>query len=94
MHTVTAYRPMSVSLPDGSRISRNDLPRPNEKRWTASKKAIVARAVHYSLIDASEAIQWYDLSMSELMSWIARDSDHGIEALKSTRIQYFRKNSS
>ena len=47
--------PRAVSLPDGSVMTRADLPAQDTRRWVASRKAKVVRAVIYGLITAAEA---------------------------------------
>ncbi len=37
--------PRQVTLPDGSILSRADLPPDQTRRWVASRKAIVVKAV-------------------------------------------------
>ena len=42
--------PRQVTLPDGTILSRADLPPPDTRRWVASRKAVVVNAVLYGLI--------------------------------------------
>ena len=42
--------PRQVTLPDGSILSRADLPPADTRRWVASRKAVVVKAVQYGLI--------------------------------------------
>ena len=49
--------PHSVTLPDGTQMTRADLPAPTTRRWVASRKAAVVRAVDAGLITAEEAIR-------------------------------------
>lgn len=80
----------SVTLPDGSLLTRADLPSPSTRRWVASRKAVVARAVAFGLIDRDEACRVYDLSEEELDGWIQAMAEHGETALKATAVQRFR----
>jgi len=57
--------PRQVTLPDGSILSRADLPPPDTYRWVASRKAVVVKAVIYGLIPQSEALERYSLSEEE-----------------------------
>lgn len=77
--------PRVVSLPDGSTMSRADLPGPDTRRWVASRKAAIVRAVAAGLIARPEALQRYGLSEEELAEWERAVLDHGIGGLKVTR---------
>ncbi|MBY4892351.1 DUF1153 domain-containing protein [Rhodobacteraceae bacterium N5(2021)] len=83
--------PHTVSLPDGSTMTRSDLPSPTTTRWVASRKAAVVRAVSCGLLSASDAIRTYSLSEEELESWRVAVERHGEKALKTTAIQQFRE---
>ncbi len=83
--------PRQVTLPDGSALSRADLPPPETRRWVASRKAIVVKAVIYGLITQSDAMERYALSEEELSLWFAAVAKHGEEALKVTTIQKYRQ---
>ena len=47
--------PRQVTLPDGSILTRADLPPPETRRWVASRKAVVVKAVIHGLISQAEA---------------------------------------
>lgn len=83
--------PRTVTLPDGSILSRADLPPVDTRRWVASRKAAVVRAVDAGLITAEEACRRYGLSEEELAGWRAAVSRHGEAALKATSVQKFRQ---
>ncbi|WP_208349050.1 DUF1153 domain-containing protein [Pseudaestuariivita rosea] len=83
--------PRSVMLPDGSIMTRADLPAQNIRRWVASRKAIVVRAVAHGLLSKEEALDRYDLSEEEFNSWCAAVADHGVAALKATALQKYRQ---
>ncbi|NPD21364.1 CtrA inhibitor SciP [Alterinioella nitratireducens] len=82
--------PYSVTLPDGSEMTRADLPSPTTNRWVASRKAAIVRAVEFGLIDHEEACATYGLSAEELDAWSRAVSQHGEGALKATAVQQFR----
>lgn len=82
--------PRAVSLPDGTIMTRADLPPRDTRRWVASRKAAVVRAVRGGLITADEARTWYDLSEEEFDSWATAVAVHGEAALKTTRLQEYR----
>ena len=83
--------PRQVMLPDGSVLSRADLPSADTRRWVASRKAIVVKAVIHGLITESEALQRYSLSEEEFALWRAAVESHGENALKVTAIQKYRQ---
>ena len=83
--------PRAVTLPDGSVMSRADLPDPETRRWVASRKAAVVRALEYGLITREEALERYSLSEEELVSWQSAVERHGITALKATNLQQYRQ---
>lgn len=76
--------PRSVRLPDGTLLTRADLPPVTTVRWVASRKARVARAVIFGLITAEEAMESYGLSEEELSAWQSLVSDHGVAGLRAT----------
>ena len=83
--------PRAVTLPDGTVMTRADLPAPSTRRWVASRKAAVVRGVLYGLIPQGEALARYGLSEEEFTSWVCAVADHGEEALKATALKKFRK---
>ncbi|MXQ07205.1 DUF1153 domain-containing protein [Alphaproteobacteria bacterium GH1-50] len=83
--------PRAVTLPDGTVMTRADLPDPLTRRWVASRKAAVVRAIEGGLITREEAIESYGLSDEELSAWHAAVEQHGEVALKATSIQRYRQ---
>lgn len=83
--------PRQVTLPDGSILSRADLPAADTRRWVASRKAIVVKAVVYGLIPQSEALERYALSEEEFQIWRDAVERHGDQGLKVTAIQKYRQ---
>lgn len=83
--------PRQVTLPDGSILSRADLPPPDTRRWVASRKAVVVKAVIYGLIPQSEALDRYSLSEEEFLIWRTAVERHGDQGLKVTAIQKYRQ---
>ena len=83
--------PRQVTLPDGSILSRADLPPADTRRWVASRKAVVVKAVVYGLISQSEAMERYDLSEEEFGFWRQAVHEHGEKALRVTAIQKYRQ---
>lgn len=83
--------PRQVTLPDGKVLSRADLPPADTRRWVASRKAVVVRAVSHGLITESDALERYSLSDEEFASWRSAVESHGENALKVTAIQKYRQ---
>ena len=83
--------PRAVTLPDGSIMTRADLPDPATGRWVASRKAAVVKALSAGLISREEALEIYGLSDEELDAWHALVERHGEVALKATSIQRYRQ---
>ena len=83
--------PRAVTLPDGSVLTRADLPEPATRRWVASRKAAVVRGILYGLITRDQAKESYHLSEDELSEWVRATAMHGIEGLKATAVQRFRR---
>ncbi len=78
-------------LPDGSKLTRSDLPPANTKRWVARRKATVVAAVDNGLIGVEEACEMYRLSSEELEIWRDAVHRHGTGALRVTAIQKYRQ---
>lgn len=83
--------PRLVTLPDGTTLTRADLPSPKTTRWVASRKAAVVQAVQSGLMEDEEACEMYGLSKEELDSWCSAVSEFGVGALKTTSLQRFRQ---
>lgn len=83
--------PRSVTLPDGSILTRADLPSPKTRRWVASRKEAVVMAVLHGLIGRDQALETYALSEDEYEEWEGAVRTHGRDALKTTAIQRYRQ---
>jgi hypothetical protein len=83
--------PRAVTLPDGTVLSRADMPPASTRRWVASRKAVVVHAVEFGLIAQKDALDRYGLSEEEFESWQRAVSMHGIDALKVTALQRYRQ---
>ncbi len=73
-----------------ARMSLSDLPARDTKRWVASRKAAVVAAVQQRLLTQEEACARYGLTAEELESWRAALHEHGVGALRATRLQLYR----
>ncbi|WP_420863538.1 DUF1153 domain-containing protein [Algirhabdus cladophorae] len=83
--------PRTVTLPDGRKMSQSDLPSPDTKRWVASRKILVVRGVVHGLLTKEEALERYNLSEEEFISWCSAVASHGEHALKATALQKYRQ---
>lgn len=83
--------PVFVTLPDGSTLTRSDLPEKGTRRWVARRKALVVMAVNAGLVTEEEACDMYNLSMEELHSWRVAMQTHGTRALRATAVQKYRQ---
>ena len=80
-----------MTMPDGTRMSRADLPPRNTRRWVARRKAVVVNAVNAGLLQEEEACEMYGLSPEELHSWRVAMQTYGSRALKATAVQKYRQ---
>ncbi|MDP1670206.1 DUF1153 domain-containing protein [Phaeovulum sp.] len=83
--------PRAVTLADGSVLSRADLPPRNTRRWVASRKAVLVKAVAAGLIPRAEVLETYGLSEEEFALWSDAVKNHGEVALKVTALQRYRQ---
>ncbi|MGQ0610785.1 MAG: CtrA inhibitor SciP [Paracoccaceae bacterium] len=83
--------PRQVTLPDGTVLSRADLPPDGTRRWVASRKAVVVKAVLYGLISEAEAMERYEISEEEFRNWSTAVRLHGEKALRITTLQKYRQ---
>ena len=67
----------------------NDLPAPiapgDQRRWVASRKAVIVAGVRSGLLSEGEALERYALTREELVEWIARYDGGGEPGLRVTR---------
>ena len=64
------------------------LPPSNTRRWVASRKAQVVRAIETGILTEAEAYRRYALTPEELADWRRKMADHGTRGLFATRIRY------
>lgn len=83
--------PRSVTLPDGTIMTRADLPPRDTRRWVASRKAAVVRAVAAGLMSRESALDTYALSEDEFKSWEVAVATFGEAALRATALQQYRQ---
>ena len=82
--------PRVVTLPDGTQMTRADLPPEGTTRWVARRKQAVVRGVQSGLLTMTEAVERYELSEEEYHEWERAIATHGTNGLKTTLIQHFR----
>ncbi len=83
--------PAYVTLPNGRKFTRSDLPPVSTKRWVASRKATVVLGVETNLISMAEACDMYELSEDEFNEWYTAIKAHGFAALKATKLKSYRQ---
>jgi len=83
--------PRAVTLPDGSTMTRADLPAADTKRWVASRKAAVVRGVTAGLLSRESAKETYGLSEEEFFEWEQAVATYGEAALRATTLQKYRQ---
>ena len=86
--------PRAVELPDGTHMTRADLPPLDTVRWVARLKAAVVMGVTAGLVTREWAIETYDLSDEEFDSWVSAVGAHGVGALRATALQEYRESGS
>ncbi|PID36608.1 MAG: hypothetical protein CR993_04480 [Rhodobacterales bacterium] len=83
--------PRAVQLPDGTTMTRADLPPEDTTRWVARRKAAVVKGVTFGLISLADALKIYELSEEEFAEWRAAVEKHGVGALRATALQKYRQ---
>jgi hypothetical protein len=68
MYIKKVQGPRTMKLPNGSFMTRADLPPKSTKRWVASRKAAVVKAARFGPILLDEACNLYGLSNDEYTS--------------------------
>lgn len=80
-----------MRMPDGSVMSRSELPPINTTRWVARRKATVVRAVAAGMITRDEACEMYSLSIEEFDTWLSAMAKFGRRGLRVTKIQKYKQ---
>lgn len=86
MHPRVRY----VIGPDGSPLTLTDLPPKNTRRWVIRRKAEVVAAVRGGLLSIDDACKRYSLSVEEFLLWQRQLGSHGLQGLRTTKIQDYR----
>jgi len=82
--------PKCIAGPNGTPLSRGDLPPAGTKRWVVRRKAEVVAGVRGGLITLDEALKRYDLTIDEFRSWQRLLDSHGMDGLRATRLKKYR----
>lgn len=83
--------PSSVKLPDGTLLTRSDLPPKSTRRWVIRRKVTVVLAVSAGLLSLEEACEMYNLSEEEYLLWQAAMLEHGRGGLRVTHLKKYRQ---
>lgn len=83
--------PISVKLPDGTVLTRSDLPPKTTRRWVIRRKAVVVMAVNAGLIGLEEVCKMYGLSEEEFAEWETAMLQHGRAGLRVTHLKKYRQ---
>ena len=84
-------RPSFVRLPDGTTLTRGDLPSKTTRRWVIRRKVTVVLAVTAGLLSLEEACEMYNLSEEEYLSWQSAMLEHGRGGLRVTHLKRYRQ---
>ena len=76
--------------PTGARLTLDDLPPANTQRWVIRRKAEVVAAVRGGLLSLDDACNRYRLTNEEFGAWQVAIDKHGMQGLRTTRIQQYR----
>jgi hypothetical protein len=73
--------------PDGEPLSIANLPPVNTLRWVARRKAVVVSAVRGGLITLDEAMDRYNLTAEEFLTWEHSFQVGGLTALRAKSVR-------
>lgn len=76
--------------PTGAPLTLDDLPPPETERWVIRRKAEVVAAVRGGLLSLDDACERYRLTNEEFLAWQRSIERHGMQGLRTTRIQQYR----
>lgn len=83
--------PTHVKLPDGTVMTRGDLPPKDTRRWVIRRKVTVVLAVTAGLLSLEEACEMYNLSEEEYALWESAMLHHGKGGLRVTHLKKYRQ---
>lgn len=73
-----------------SRFNSASLP-PASVRWVVRRKAEVVAAVRSGAVSLDEVCRRYCLTEDEFEAWQRFIDRHGVDGLRATRLQYYRR---
>ena len=76
--------------PTGAPLTVRDLPPPGTERWVIRRKAEVVAAVRGGLLSLDDACERYRLTNEEFLTWQKSIDRHGMQGLRTTRLQQYR----
>ncbi|MFQ5437734.1 MAG: DUF1153 domain-containing protein [Paracoccaceae bacterium] len=91
MYIKKAMGPSVVTLSDGSKMTRADLPPPGTRRWVTRRKAAVIKGILSGLIGREEACEMYEISEDELNEWMEKARERGEKGLRATSVRKDRQ---
>ena len=71
--------------PDGTALTRSDLPDTDTARWAIRSQAAVVAAVRGGLLTLEDACDRYRLTVDEFLSWQQSIERHGLSGLRTTK---------
>ena len=83
-------RPAQVIGPLGEPLTLDSLPPSSTSRWVVRRKAEVVAAVRGGLLSLDDACERYRLTSEEFLAWQKSIEQHGMQGLRTTRIQQYR----
>ena len=89
-HRLTKEGQRFVVGPTGAPLTVADLPSPGTQRWVIRRKAEVVAAVRGGLLSVDDACSRYGLTGEEFLGWQKSIERHGMQGLRTTRIQHYR----
>ena len=92
MSLETSKPRLRVIGPSGEPLTLASLPPRGTRRWVIRRKAEVVAAVRGGLLSLEEACDRYQLSVEEFLSWQRMIESHGLQGLRTTRVQDYRRN--
>ncbi len=84
-------RPAQVIGPLGEPLTLESLPPPETTRWVIRRKGEVVAAVNGGLLSIDEVCARYGLTVEEFAGWQRAVDRSGLQGLRVTRIQVYKK---
>lgn len=91
MSKTISRTPDCVVGPLGEPLTRQSLPPAGSIRWRPRQKAEIAAAIDGGLISFEDACDRYQLSLEELAGWQRMYLHFGMQGLRATYVQSYRR---